>query len=266
MLKKNGQSNNMRLAGLFVLLVLGLIILSSIFKVVFLVRDSRFDGTHKFNVEFVGKNRVSIVSFSPQGKSISILNASNKNGDGNLSKSYGVIIDGKIILKNDLLSKNISTVLVKSVFPFGNKVKDLTTIDLVRLFLFSRSVSQNSIYERELLEKYNEAQRSTIISLSFTDPQIYQENKSIEIINATDVYGLGGRLATFINNLGGNVILVTGNDREIEVSKISYSGEKTYTVKRLGEYLNFPLEKIDKKGIADVIITIGKDKTKNINY
>ena len=263
--KKNGRDGNMRLAGLFVLLVIGLIVLSSIFKIVFLVKDSRFDGVHKFNIEFVGKNTISLVSFSPQGKSISILKV-RKNGNDTLSKTYGIIIDGEIILKNDLSNKNISTTLIKSVFPFGNSIKDLTIIDLTRLFFFSRTVSQNSIYERELLKQYNKAQQSTIVSLSFMDPQIYQENQSIEIVNATDVYGLGGRLATLINNLGGNVILVTSEKKEIETSKISYSKEKTYTVKRLGEYLGFPLEEMDKKGIADVIIIIGKDKAKNNKF
>jgi hypothetical protein len=255
----------MRLAGLFVLVVVGLIILSSIFKIIFLVKDSRFDGAHKFNIEFVGKNKVSLVSFSPQGKTVSILNVGKRNDDA-YSKSFGIIIDGKIVLKNDLESKDISTTLLTSTFPFGNKVNGLTTIDLARLFLFSRTVSQNSTYERDLLEQYNEAQKSTIISLSFTDPQIYQENQSIEIVNATSVFGLGGRLATLINNLGGNVILVTSEKKEINNSKIKYSGEKTYTVKRLGEYLGLPLEQMDKKGISDVIIVIGKDKAENDKF
>ena len=263
--KKNGGDGNMRLAGLFVLLVIGLIVLSSIFKIVFLVKDSRFDGAHKFNIEFVGKNTISLVSFSPQGKSISILKV-RKNSNDSLSKTYGIIIDGKIVLKNDLQSKNISAALIKSVFPFENSVKNLTIIDLTRLFLFSRTVAQNSIYERELFKQYNEAQQSTIVSLTFTDPQIYQENQSIEIVNATNVYGLGGRLATLINNLGGNVILVTSEKNEIESSKISYSKEKTYTIKKIGEYLDFPFEKTDKKGIADVIIIIGKDKTKSNKF
>lgn len=265
MSKKNGRDSNMRLAGLFVLVVVGLILLSSIFKIIFLVRDSRFDGAHKFNVEFVGKNKVSLVSFSPQGKTISVLNVGKRNDDA-YSKSFGVIIDGRIELKRDLESKNISTILLSSTFPFGNKVKELTVIDLARLFLFSRTVSQNSTYERDLLDEYNEVQKSTTISLSFTDPQIYQENQSIEIVNAADVYGLGGRLATLINNLGGSVILVTSEKKVINNSKIRYSGEKTYTVKRLSEYLDFPLEKMDKKGISDVIIIIGKDKAESDKF
>lgn len=265
MSKKNERSNNMQLAGLFVLVVIGLIILSSIFKVIFLVKDSRFDGAHKFNVEFIGKDNVSLVSFSPQGKTISIVKM-EKDAEDEYSKSFGIIVDGKIELENDLSTKNISSTLLKSAFPFGNSVKNLTVIDLTRLFLFSRTVSKNSIYERNILNQYNDVQKSTVISLSFTDPQVYQENQSIEIINATNVFGLGGRLANLVTNLGGNVILVTSEKKEINNSKISYTGEKTYTIKRLSEYLSFPLEKIDKKGIADVIIIIGKDQSETDKF
>ena len=267
MSRKKQAAKNLKLAAVFVLLVLGLIFLSLFVKTLFIINGSRFDGLHKFNIEFAGKNKVSLVSFSPQAKSISILNIKkNKDQNSNFAKSYGIIIDGKISLKNDLSNNNISATLIKSIFPFESSLKDLTIVDLIRLFLFSRTVSQNFIYERELLDQYSQAQKSTLISLTFTDPQIYQENQNIEIVNATGIYGLGGRLAALINNLGGNVVLVESNDKEINNSKIIYSGEKTYTVKRLGEYLGFSLEKTDKKGIADVIIIVGKDKAEGSKF
>lgn len=265
MSKKTGRSNNMQLAGLFVLVVIGLIVLSTVFKVIFLVKDSKFDGSHKFNVEFSGKEVNSIVSFSPQAKSISIVNF-NKKSEKNLGRSYGIVVDGKISVNKDIKNDNLSSTLLRSTFPFGNKVEKLTIIDLIRLTLFTRGVSQNSIYERGLLDNYNEAQRSTIISLSFTDPHIYQENQSIEVINATNIFGLGGRLALLISNLGGNVILVTSEKKEIKQSKIIYYGEKTYSVRRLGEYLEFPLEETDKKGISDVIIIIGTDRRDSAKF
>jgi hypothetical protein len=265
MSKKSGRSNNMQLAGIFVLGVVGLIILSSIFKVIFLIKDSRFDGVHKFNVQFNSSKVTNIVSFSPQAKSISILSVSNTSTK-NFAKQYEILVDGRITSKNDLREKNISSILLKSILPFGNKVENLTIIDLVRLTLFTRSVSQNSIFERGFIDSYNEAQKSNVISLSFTDPHIYQENQSIEVVNATSTFGLGTRLALLISNLGGNVILVTSEKKEADNSKIIYFGEKTYTVKRLGEYLNFPMEKTEKKGIADVIIIIGKDKLNKLKF
>lgn len=266
MSKKNGRNGNMKLAGLFVLIVSGIILLSFFLKIVFLINDSKFDGSHKFNVEFIGKDETSIISFSPQAKSVSILKIPLNTNKDNLAKSLAVPIDGAVLLKTDIKGKSVSSVLIKSFFTFGNLFKELTVIDLIRLTLFTRSVSQNSIYERELSLGFNDAQKSTILSLSFTDPEIYQENQNIEIINAASTYGLGGKLANLITNMGGNVILVSSSDKLDSKSRIIYFGEKTYTSKKLESYLGFPLEKADKKGIADVIIIIGTDSINKINF
>lgn len=256
----------MKLAGLFILLVLGLIILSVLFKVIFLIKESKFDGSHKFNIEFITKDKVSVVSFSPLNKSLTILLIKEEVDKNNLSKSLGIPIDGKVFSKDNLTKNNLSFILIKSILPFGNSIKDLTIIDLIRLSFFSRTVSESSFYERELSSKFNDAQKSTIISLSFTDPTIYEENQTIEVINSTDVYGFGGKLANLISHMGGNVVLVSSGDKKERISKIIYSGEATYTVKKLSSYLDFPLEKKDKKSIADVIIIIGTDRVKQNKF
>ena len=266
MSKKNARTGNMKLAGLFILTVLGIILLSFFFKIVFLINESKFDGFHKFNVEFIGKDETSIISFSPQAKSVSILKIPLNINRDNLAKSLAIAIDGTVLLKSDIKGKSVSAILIKSSFSFGNLFKKLTIIDLIRLTLFTRSVSANSIYEREFSLGFNDAQKSTILSLSFTDPAIYQENQSIEIINAANIYGLGGKLANLITNMGGNVILVSNANKLDSKSRIIYFGEKTYTGKKLESYLAFPLEKVDKKGIADVIIIIGTDSINKINF
>nr|MBI5455893.1 LytR C-terminal domain-containing protein [Candidatus Levybacteria bacterium] len=265
--KKNKKKSNIKLAGLFVLLVLGLVILSVFFKIVFLIRDSRFDGIHKFNIEFIANEEINIVSFSPLNKSLTMLSVKDKiDNKDNLSKSLGVPVDGRIITKDRLTKNNTFLILLKSILPFGNSIKDLTQIDLFRLALFSRMVSDVSISEKEISSKFNDAQKSTIISLLFSDSSIYEENQTIEIINSTDVYGLGGRLANLISHMGGNVVLVSSGDKIEKASKIIYSGKLTYTVKKLSNYLNMPLEKSDKKSIADVIIIIGTDKAEGDKF
>lgn len=256
----------MKLAGLFVLIVSGIILVSFFFKVASLINDSKFDGSHKFSVEFIGKDETSIIAFSPQEKSVSILKIPLSTNRETLAKSLAVPIDGQVLLKTDIKEKSASSVLINSLFSLGNTFKKITVIDLIRLTLFARGVSPNSIYERELSFGLNDAQKSTILSLSFTDPAIYQENRSIEIINAANAYGLGGKLANLITNMGGNVILVSSSDKLNSKSRIIYSGEKTYTGKKLESYLGFPLEKAEKKGIADVIIIIGTDSINKINF
>lgn len=258
--QKNKKKSNMKLAGLFLLFVFGLIILSVVFNIIFLIKDSKFDGNHKFNIEFIANDNLSIVSFSPSTKSLTMLSIKDEGDKNNIAKTLGIPIDGRIILKNNLSKNNLTLVMLKSVLPLGNKIQDLTLIDLIRLSLFSRTVPDGSFYERELSNKFNDAQKSTIVSLSFSDPAIYEENQTIEIINSAEVYGIGARLANLITHMGGSVILVSSGSKKEKTSKIMYSGELTYTVKKLSEYLNFPLEKTNKKSIADVIIIIGTDR------
>jgi predicted RecB family nuclease len=59
---------------------------------------------------------------------------------------------------------------------------------------------------------------------------------------------------------------VTTADSPQNVSKIIYYGQESYTVKKLSAYLGFTAQESDKKGIADVIIIIGKDKIGKLNF
>jgi hypothetical protein len=261
--KKNGK--NLKLAGLFIIFVLGLIVFSTLFKFLLIVKASKFDGSHNFIVGFIGKNVNKVVSFSPQNRSISILDVNIKDSNNNLSRLLEIPIDGTIISQNPN-KDNISSVLFKSAFSLDRSLKNLSTLDAFRLFLFSKTVSPNNIAQRKLLPEFNDAQKSTIILLSLTDSSIYRENQSIQIINAADVHGAGTRLATLITNIGGNVVMISTSDETIQNSKIVYYGNESYTVKKLSSYLDFPAIKADKRGMADVIITIGKDKAGNLKF
>lgn len=258
MLKKSKKKSSLKLAGLFLGIVLGLMLLSLSIKLVFLFMESKFDGSHKFNVVLIGDSNIEIVSLTPKLRSISILNIPQRRN--NLNQLLKIPIDGTIVSKEKVDSNKIISIFIKSAMPFGGyKVNNLTFIDLVRLAFFARTVTQNSISERDFTEDLTDKQKNTLVSLTFNDPTIYEENQSIQIINATSVNGLGSKLANLITNIGGNPILVSSSDEVIQKSKLLYSGDKTYTVERISSYLNISMEKADKKGIADVIIIIGND-------
>ncbi len=263
-MSKTKSGKNLRLAGLFLIIVLGLIVASALFKFLLLVKTSRFDGSHNFIVSFVGKDKLEVVSFSPQNRTLSILDIDSKyNGD--LAKTFEIPIDGTII-SQDSNSNNISSTLLKSVFSLGRSLKNLTILDAFRLFLFCKTIPQNNIYERQLSAGLNDAQKSTVIILSLTDASVYQENQTIQVVNASDVQGLGSRLATLITNIGGNVILVSTLDQTTRNSGIEYYGKESYTVKKISSYLGIPAQQSKQRGVADVIITIGKDKTGSLNF
>jgi hypothetical protein len=252
--RKKPENSNLKLAGLFVVLVLSLIILSILFKFFLIVKTSKFDGTHNFIVSFIGQKSSRVVAFSPQGKSLSILDI---NSSKDLTKLLEIPVDGKISIKE--VNDKIPPAIFGSIFSLGKPLSGLTILDALRLFIFSETVSANNVKERELSPDLNAAQQSTLISLSFSDPSVYQENQSVQIINAAGIYGIGGRLAALVTNIGGNVVLISTSDEIAQVSKIVYYGNKSYTVKKLSDYLGFKTEKSDKRGMADVIITIGKD-------
>lgn len=264
-MSRSKSGKNLKLAGLFLALVLGLIIVSVLFKFLMIVKASGFDGSHNFIVSFVGEDKTQIVSFSPQSKTLSILNIDSKYNHNDLARFLEIPIDGTIVSQSPNRN-NISSTLFKSAFSFGASLKNLTILDAFRLFLFCKTIPQNNIYERQLSPESNDTQKSTVISLSLTDAAIYQENQIIQVINASDVYGLGTRLATLITNIGGNVILVSTSDKTIQASNIVYYGKESYTVKKISNYLGISAQQSDKRGVADVIITIGKDKAGSLNF
>jgi hypothetical protein len=265
-MSKNKNQNNLGLVGLFVLLVLGLIVLSLLLKLFFIFRDSKFDGTHNFVIGFAGKSQTEVVSFNPQNKIISTITVKENLDKNALAKSLEIPIDGMISVDKNIEDKDISSVLLKFASPFASSLDGLTFIDAFRLSIFAKSVQPGSIYDRSFSANLNDAQKATILTLSFTDPTVYQENLGIQIINASDVVGVGSRLASLITNIGGNPILVSTADNPLNTSKIIYYKTKSYTTQKLSNYLGFPLEESDKKGIADVIIIIGKDKISRPNF
>lgn len=240
--KKNKQSN-LNLAAAFILVVFGLIVLSLFVKALFVFRDSRFDGSHNFIVGFVGEKQTKIASFSPQGKTISILDVDLVLDRKELSKALEVPVDGVIKLGDDnLQEQDIPAVLLKSSFPFTKDVEGLTFVDTFRLSIFAKSVSSSSVYERVFPKSLNDSQKSTVLTLSFSDPTVFGENLNIQIVNATDNYGLGTRLASLVTNIGGNPVLVTTADKKSQTSKIIYYRDESYTVKKLSSYLDLRFE------------------------
>ena len=214
---------------------------------------------------FVNNTNEDVVSFSPLNNSISILKIDLKINKNNLAKYLQIPIDGIVESNQNITDKNITSILLKSSFPFDSSLENMNRIDSFRLFLFAKGVSANSLYQRELNLTTTDIQKSTLISLTFTDPAIYRENQTIQIINATNVYGLGARLANFITNLGGSVILISTGENSSS-SKIVYYGKESYTVSKLSDVLGISPTQTNSKGLADVIIMIGKDRGDNPNF
>lgn len=266
MTHKKKEGNNLSLAVIFIFVILFFASISIFFKIFFLVKESSFDGSHNFNLEVKDATNINLISFSPGQHSISVLEVDPKVKTNDAGSFFKIPIDARINLFDDEFDSNhIPSVLIRSSFSFSKKLENMTVLDAFGLFLFARSVSGSSLEINKLSQNSINDNQDSLVASSFKDLAIDKEKKTIEIVNATEVFGLGSRLATFVANIGGDVILVSTNEKS-QKSKIIYSGNESYTVKRLSKYLNFKSEKTDKEALADVIIVIGEDTLENIKF
>lgn len=261
---KKQVSNNLNLAGIFIAVVVFFILLSLFFKLFFLVRESHFDGSNKYNLEIIDQKQTQIISFSPKENSISVLKL-DQRVVGDLSKNLEIPIDGIINFNKFSFDDSKLTSGILHGLLYASSRYKITSLDILRLAFFSRKVNSGSIYIRQFQNNYTATQKYNVLYLTFKDPVIFTQNQTIEIINATDVFGLGNRLATLISVIGGNVIFVK-SDLTSKDSKILYNGNETYTEKRIRDATGFPLIKTTEKGVADVIIIIGTDSLKNLSF
>jgi hypothetical protein len=264
MARNKETSRNLQLAGVFVLFVFGLILLSVIVKIGLIVKDSAFDGSHLFTIALESKNQTKVVSFFPQNKSIAVLDIEGDMRSQDLISFLQAPVDSAAILEN-VESSSVTSALLSAAFKFDRYSK-LTILDVLRLFLFAKTTSGSSVSEKTISSFASEQDRQKIASIFFHNPVVNQENVTIEIINAADTIGLGTKLANMIGNMGGNVILVLTADNPVNNSKIVYSGKETYTVRKLSNFLHFPKQKSDRQEVANIVIIIGKDGLDKLKF
>ncbi|MDP3988116.1 MAG: LytR C-terminal domain-containing protein [Candidatus Levybacteria bacterium] len=268
--KKTKNQNNLRIGVIFCLFVCFLITVSLIFKLILLLQSSKFDGKHNFSVVIYEQDskskKAQIISFAPDVAKISVLKILAKK-PSDLAKILEVPIDGTIKIpgKGD---EEVESMLGSALLGFKDTQTNLTIIDISRLWLFAKSVSNQSISANEISldQVLTDEAIDKISSQIFSDNSFSAEKISIQIVNGTGFSGLGNRLARLISNMGGNVVSVLTSDKNIESSEILYVDEETYTLERLTKILGFKKTKMNGAQISDIIIKIGKDSLPPLNF
>jgi hypothetical protein len=264
---KKYQIKSLNIMVVFIIIFLSLISISILCKIINVFQKSVFDSENLFTVSVIGKtNDVSLVSFSPKTDSIYILNV--KNGKNkNLRSVLEVPIDNEIYQGSEINEDNVKTNFLKYIVPFTGKKTNLTIVDLFKLWLYANSVPTNSIYEQEISTGDDVlAIKKLGIYSYFVDQGIAEEKKTIEVINGTDVFGLGNKLASFLSNMGVNVVMVSTADNLEGKSRIDYFGQESYTLKKLSRALGFKVSKTNKKSLGDITIIIGKDALSHLGF
>ncbi|MBI2028769.1 MAG: LytR C-terminal domain-containing protein [Candidatus Levybacteria bacterium] len=260
------KKNNTKVAIIFVGFVVFIIAISLVSKLILIVRQSQFDDRQRFTMTVSDSKSTRVFSFSPMSRSMSILKLNESLDSKTLSKSLAIPVDAFVLEKSLEIDQKLDSILLKMILNYSKLQTNLTILDILKLFAFAKQLPESGIYERTISQDLSKDRVDNIVGELFKDELIAKDRKTIQIINATDVAGLGNRLARLITNMGGDVILVaTGNDLK-RSSIISYVDEKGYTVERLSKILNFKTAKISDGTIADITIMIGEDNIESLPF
>jgi len=262
--KKKDQGKSTKIGIYFFAFIFGVISISLFLKGFLILRNSRFQDDSRFNFLITNARKSEVVSFLPQKHSVSVLKV--EGNAKNIYKFLEVPVDGEIKSNSLDLDKPTSEVLSSIFFHFKDIKTNLTVLDRFRILLFSKTTTPGSFAERSVSTKLDEASLDKISLILFSDPKISDENLSVEIINASQEFGVGNRCARLITNTGGNVVLVSTSQNQEEKSVILYKGKKSYTTKRLGKLLGFEVLENKNQSLADITIQIGKDYKNFSNF
>jgi len=270
--RKRVKKDSLLLASLFVSFLFVLFVVSILLKVGTLVKDSRFDSIHRFNLVLSSKDKqvtkdkqAVVISFSPATVSMSELKIAQGIPYTYVGRFLEIPIDG-FVLENsteDFSSENIADLTKSFVTRYRNLSTNLTFVDMVRLWWFSKFISFHDITTATFVADPQvslDLAADNISSQLFGDDAIIKDKESISIRNASDLVGFGNRLARLISNIGGNVVSVETADSEAEKTQIVYSGSKSFTVKKLEKLLSVSAQQTKVNSIADITITLGKDR------
>lgn len=262
--KESAQSNT-KIAVIFFVFLFFIVGISLILKIIVIVRASQFDNSKRFTLSMTNGRNIEIVSLSPSLKNITVFKLNDNIKPAEAGRLLEIPIDGLIASNSLNLDQKISSLFVNAIFNYNNIKTNLTIVDLLRITMLARAIPENSINVR-VVGDASELELDKVVGHSVSDDFIEKDNQTIQIINGTGVSGLGGRLARFVTNMGGNVMLVMTEDSPRKKSIITYIDKKTYTLRRLQKVLGYEVVKEPENAMSDVTIIIGEDKLSTIPF
>lgn len=255
MRRKKNPRNSALPAIIFFALIIGVILFSFVFKAFLIVRESKFERGDRFTV-FVTNNRESkLISFAREDHSVSVIKIKGVVGDSPY-RFFEIPIDEVVEDKDLDLKKTVSQITSDIIFKKGGR--NLNLIDLLKMFIFSKTVSPQNTKVEEISPDFDQSSLDKMLRLLFKESRVAKEGSTIEVVNGTQEQGVGERHARLITNISGNVVLVSTGEKSRK-SGVYYKNEKNYTLERLSDVLRFTVKKGKVSKIADITLVIGED-------
>ncbi len=253
--QKKAKKDSTKLAVYFGALVIFIVLVSGIFKSIDIFRSSKFDSKNSFTLALVNKDRIDLLHLSPKEGKLSRLTLSN-TAFLERAEDYQIPYESVLTAEKEI-SGNPKREIANLVLHKRSIKGNLTIVDLINLWLVSRTVPSEKIEDQSV--KFNDSKSvAKLAATFFQDPQILEEDVSVEVTNAAGVPGLGNKVSNYITNVGGKVVLVnTSRDKE-KASRIYYK-DPSYTVSKLSRILGIKAEKKDLSSISDIMVVVGED-------
>lgn len=260
--KPSPTRNNLRPIFIFCAVVFLVITTSLLFKLSVLIKDSKVDKADTFTVLFVYKDDVDIVTLSSNEKKLSHLKIIGKGTVEDKLHASGILPDDKLVLKNTFEGYTMTSSYFYDAALHKKGIKTtLSFYDLMRLALQSKSVTTSSMDTKSIRLPVDENVIDALVVKMLKDQSFIQDNKTISIVNATGLVGVGTKFGRIFSNMGLTVVSVTNGEKIQENSDISYYGDKSYTTSRLSSLLMINPKNNTMLGLSDIILTLGKDKS-----
>lgn len=260
--RSSGKTNrNFKILQKLILFLVILFIFAGILKLITVVVHSAYDPSSYFTFSVLSPNNNTeeVIGVSAKSGTASVLTI---NGNvNNVQQLLEIPVEGHIVFNGNLSNESVQNQLRTFVFHYAALHTDLTFLDLVRLWYSMLSIDQSTILQKSISLPQSTDVIDAISSSFLKDPQIFNESKDVQIINASGISGLGNRLARMIANTGANVVSVKTADSVQTKSVIEYKRSLSYTVSRFQKTLSYKAEQVKPQIVYDIIIIIGTDTT-----
>jgi len=176
-----------------------------------------------------------------------------------LSLTLGVPIDAVVIdpeLKSPRQIFSLLSTVKMLFFPHSFSLRNMNAFDSFKLFLLARGASDGQRNDTSL--DYSSISEEQLADL-FRDEEIFNNAVSVEIMNGTEIGGLGGEFSSVLTSRGYNVVAVTNSQTtENNSYMIVRSRKESQAAKSLSHIL-----RVDKNSdvgeVADITIVLGRD-------
>lgn len=255
----------------FVIAVVIILITSILYKTVRMVQQSSFT-SDSFNILVVGENAYA-VHVNTVEKQMSFLTIRDipqlPYYKDNLTYSillgipiHGVIYDNKKEAVSDIDSFfSLSHVINLASNPRYKK-NGLNTVDLIKVYFASESTPRDNIRSGSVSKKDfnfdNFPKVDETLYTLFKEPDIINQKISVEIINDTDINGLGGRVARVLENWGYDVVSIISDQKQTK-SQVIVRTKSPRVQRDIGKIFQLPVTIKNDQSIADITIILGDD-------